>query len=382
MKKPAVAPIRVALYGMDPRSQKTLELYLKGPCQGIAVVVDEALAEVDIIDADFATAGDILQQRRQQNPRRLIILLSLQTLNIADTLFVKKPVNAEDLIAALRQVKSLPEVAKPVEGPRELEPVDPLPTAKTDSGDGQVAAGERPKKKTANPMASFLGTLPGVDFNDPAQVLNASYDPKSFFLGYVQSAYKVAKQERRSKQLNSIWKPLLILPEIQQIWLDADDKQLRVFAGMEQSRMFGSNISLTSVDAAALGGKTPDKFQDMEAFLWKLTIWTSKGRFPLGMDLNKPVFLKRWPNFTRLLVTPDALRISGLLMQGARAPLEIARVLNISPQYVLVFISACHNAGLLGFSERRSDELLAPARPTANPKQGLLSKILSKLRGE
>jgi len=39
MKKTGGSPIKVALYGMDPRSYKTMELYLKGPCKGIAVVV-------------------------------------------------------------------------------------------------------------------------------------------------------------------------------------------------------------------------------------------------------------------------------------------------------------------------------------------------------
>ncbi|MEQ1638119.1 MAG: hypothetical protein ABL903_15675, partial [Methylococcales bacterium] len=38
-------PLKVALHAMNERSVKTMVLYLKGPCQGAAVVVDEASAE-------------------------------------------------------------------------------------------------------------------------------------------------------------------------------------------------------------------------------------------------------------------------------------------------------------------------------------------------
>ena len=83
MKKTGPVAIKVALYGMDPRSYKTMELYLKGPCRSIAEVVAEQDAQIDIIDADFATAGEILEIRRQQTPDRPIVLLSLQQIGRA-----------------------------------------------------------------------------------------------------------------------------------------------------------------------------------------------------------------------------------------------------------------------------------------------------------
>jgi hypothetical protein len=193
----------------------------------------------------------------------------------------------------------------------------------------------------------------------------------------------VTRAENRALQLQSMWKPLFIFPDRQQIWLDADEKQLRVLAGMEQSKMLSSNISLIPFDSDTVRSvKSDDKFQDMDAFLWKLTIWTSKGRFPVGLDVKRPVFLKYWPNFTRLMITPEALRIAALLAQGPRAPLDIINVLKVRAEYVFAFVSACHSLGILGQTTRRADELVAPEPPKASKKQGLLSKILSKLRGD
>jgi hypothetical protein len=82
------------------------------------------------------------------------------------------------------------------------------------------------------------------------------------------------------------------------------------------------------------------------------------------------------------MMTPDAMRISALLAQGARTPLDIVNILKVNPQYVFVFISACQSTGLLGVSRRHVDDIIASAPPEANKKQGLLSKILNKLRGE
>lgn len=404
MKKAGNSSIKVALYGMDPRSYKTMELYLKGPCRGIAVVVNDTEAEIDIIDADFATAGEVLESRRQQTPKRPIVLMSLQPLKVENTYFVQKPVNAEQLTKVLGQIKSDILEGKKKRAEEELR-VSRLQATKQEGVasvssstqaspvDQSVSAAERQPQKASKKRvvfedneggyAAFLGMLSGIDFNDPDQLRNASFDPRAYLLSYVLSAYRVASHESRALQLNSIWKPLMIFPDTHQIWLDADDKQLRAFAGVEQTKMFASNISLVPIDAnAARVGKDSDKFQDMDVFIWKLSIWTSKGRFPLGLDPGLPVYLKHWPNFTRLLLMPDALRIAALLMQGPRTPLDIAKVLNVKPQYVFAFVSACHSLGVLANSQRRIDEIIAPEPPKHSKKQGLLSKILHKLRAD
>lgn len=393
MKKAGPVPLKVALYGMDPRSYKTMELYLKGPCRGIAEVVSDADAHIDIIDADHATAGNILEACRQKVPQRPIVLLSLQHLKIENAHFVQKPVNAEQLMAVLNQLARARKTKEPTEPVAVLE--QPEGTIGSDRKNNETAISNaevrKPEKKRSafenneGGYTAFLGTLLDIDFSDPEQLAKARFDAKVHLLSYVLSAYKVACHQGSAQQLNSIWKPLLIFPDTCQIWLDADDKQLRAFAGVEQNKMFAGNISLTPIDAEAVRqGKAKDKFQDVNAFIWKLSIWTSKGRLPVAIDPNLPIVLKCWPNFTRFLLIPDAMRMASLLLKGPYTPLEVGKVLNVKPQYVFAFMSACLSLGLLSQTQR-SVEAAATAVPgviKTNKKQNLFSKILNKLRGD
>ena len=387
MKKNGPVAVKVALYGMDPRSYKTMELYLKGPCRGIAEVVAEQDAQIDIIDADFATAGEILEARRQQTPDRPIILLSLQQLKIANTHFIQKPVTVEQITAVLTDLTRTKTDATETE--HDLDESSELNQAafQQDAKSPEMVTQAPQKKRSAfeaneGGYTAFLGNLADIDFDDPKQWTIASFDPKSHLLSYVLSACKIACHQNHAQQLNSMWKPLMILPGSRQVWLDADDKQLRVFAGMEH-KLFANTISLSSIDeAASVLSKPTDKFQDMDAFIWKLSIWTSKGRFPANIDPNLPVFLKQWPNFTRLMLIPDAMRIAALLVKSPRTCFEIVRVLHVRPQYVFAFITACQSLGILGQCQRQADFMVSPEPPKPNQKQSLFSKILHKLRGE
>jgi len=111
-----------------------------------------------------------------------------------------------------------------------------------------------------------------------------------------------------------------------------------------------------------------------------LAIWTSKGRYPEQIDPEKPIVLKHWPNFTRLVITPHALRITALLMQQPQSMLDVARTLNIGAQYVFVFISGCQALNLVAQIERKPEPEEKPKK--IRKSSGLLSKLLNKLRAK
>ena len=382
-------PLQTVLHGMDGRTQKTMVMYFQGPCKGAAVVVEDIDAEADIIDVDTPTGKQALEKLRAKGTLRPVIVLSRDELKLENTLYVEKPIHLSAILEAFKEAKKIIHA----KGLSKASPSAQKTDSSTQNNAKKTAVNSEEsqkvsKHKTAIQLnetgfSSFIGIIPGIDFDDKEQVLKAYYSPKNYFQGYVASAFKISKTKGRVIQLNSNWKPLLIFPHSHEVWLDADDKQLRAFASLEMNRATGAKLSITAVNSKLTEvSEKLERFHDMDAFIWKLAVWTSKGRYPQVIDIKRPIFLKRWPNFTRTLITPHALRITALLVDGPRTMLNISEVLNVKPQYVFVFISGAYALGLVGQAERKSDEVIAP--PPITPKKegskGLLNKILGKLR--
>lgn len=116
---------------------------------------------------------------------------------------------------------------------------------------------------------------------------------------------------------------------------------------------------------------------EAEAFLWKLALYTYRGWLPEGININKPVYLKYWPNLTRLEPTPDAMRIASLLSRQPVALAFIVRILNIPQKHVFNFYAAANATGFAGPAVREVDNMLLPSYPDElgdSPVQGYIEQ--------
>jgi len=395
------SPLKVALHAMDERSRKMMGIYLKGPCYGIAEIVNDNDSDIDIFDADTVNASKLLDEHLAKNPHKPIILLSLQDRKHENVIHVRKPIKINGMLAGLEKARALihilPSADKNISDNNKvstsdnktettdlLEPIKKaLKIFVTDTKEPKKTSMHRPALQiNADGFDAFIGNVPNIDVNDPKQFAIATYNPKDYFQSYVESAYKVCQEKGQMRQLNSDWSSLLIFPHSNEVWLDVDDKKLRAFAGLKLNNNLNIKLSITSPDIGPSSlAKGLKNAHQIDAFLWKLACWASKGRYPETLDIDRPVYLKSWPNFTRLMATPHALRISALLICGPRTLPNVAEVLNIKPQYVFVFISAAYALNLAGQARRQVDELLQPPEFQANKSQGLMSRIISQLRG-
>ncbi len=489
--------LKVSLLGMDEQTRQTLTSLMQNDLQGLVQAVVEHKAEIDIVDADQMDAKASLDSCLARKPIRPIIIISQERLKIEGTIYVSSPVNAGEMLAAFKQAspkfdsanqilsslavdketsevkrqasprnsdfvfglnglnKALPKKLLtdnviPEQAPKKSQNVEkalrgwvessvakkPKPSiknavqhkrkpeqvkktivtmaAKKDkplsqgakqhkitalAAETKVYVKSEEQKKVAKHQAamqineqsfsSFIGLVEGVDFSDPKQWGTASYNPKHYYQGYVQSAVEIAFEKSIAVKLSSAWKPLILLPRSHEVLLDADDKQLRAFASVNVKFMPISTTKIMSIAPVNIAEEAIstdlEKFQDLNSFLWKLACWTSKGRYISSLDLERPIYLKQWPNFTRLVITPHAMRIASLLVTEPRAIPDIVQVLKIKPQYVFIFISAAYTIGILEQINNQDkavkmEDSVSPVRKKAQ-KKGLLSRILSKLRG-
>ncbi len=395
MSKKAQPSLLVTTVGMDSRTQHMLQLFFQGPCKNSCEIVGDGTATVSIVDMDAVDSDSLYRQQREKFPEHQFILLSLKDRDDEDSFFVKKPLQPKALMNVLDKVKAGCREELKAEKQAFVEPVSeqvaqPAVTKSVKRQSKPPSTHRSAMQLDEKSFISFIGALQPVDMSDERQVNDAHYDPKSYLQGYFQSACKVALNKNQILQLDGSWKPLLIFPRTNEVWLDANDKQLqaacrvplKVLNGADPAldgKGSGMTISVVN-DVDGLDISDKDGFQNIDSFLWKVSLWTSQGRVPLGVDLERPVYLRHWPNMTRLMLFPHAMRIAALMMEHPRSLMEIARVLNVPQQYVFSFYSAARALGVAGQVKRQADVIVAPEPVQKPKKRGLFGKILDRLK--
>ncbi|MGH8548144.1 MAG: hypothetical protein ACRERU_05995 [Methylococcales bacterium] len=401
------APLRIRVRGMDDRSLSTFQLFLQGPCRNQAVPVREESADVALVDLDGVNAFEAVAGERERFPGRPIMVSSWRRPDLSGMIYVSKPINASGMMAAIAEAKAMLSgtASPPDKQPETIRNEKPEKYREGDAGVRMAAVSERKPKihldsrrsthQTAmlldeRAYSTYVGVVADININDPHQVAKAHYDKRKYLQAYVESAVRVARSRNRILQLNCGWQPITIFPRSNEIWIDADDRQTRAFCvvlihSILDIDVVGADsyprsiISPVSPDRINVD-RDPKKFQSIDAFIWKIALWTSNGRVPDGIRLDQPVHLDRWPNLSRFVIIPHALRIAALLIEKPMTLLEVARTLNIRQQYVFSFFSAAMALGLAGQSRRQEDLVSAGPSRVEQPRMGLLQKILNRLR--
>lgn len=373
-------PLKVAIHGMDDRFSKSLMYFLQGPCKGVAIVVNDEDADADIFDGNVSESKNLLEKHLRGNVIKPLIVLSLKDTTYEGVFHIKKPVKPEDMLLTFRKVKNLlielekakkllmefskKHAAETIPSCNQTIPV----SGKQDKIEikayftDQVESKKLSKHQTAMRLYeqnfhAYIGSIPDFKVKDSKQLTNLYYDPEDYFQGYLDAALRACRLKNQILQMQFGWKPITIFPQTNEVLLHAEDPQLRVIAGMKINNFF-ETMSLLPVNPKTMNiEEALDKFQNTDSFLWKIACWTSKGRYPVTIDFNQPVYIKTRPNFTRLLITPRALRITALLIQGPRTMNNVAEVLNIEPRYVYLFISAAYALAIAGQARRDVDRL-------------------------
>ena len=392
-------------------------VFLQGPCKNQGVIVTDSNAEVSVIDLDKFKARKVLEENLKKYPKRPIIALSVTAQDIPNAIFLRNPVQIESMMKVIAEARLRLDSSDDLAGSMEeiaskISEESRNKTTETNERPDRIS--EETQKKGASTPANpairqhsnrhkaamildekgfkkYIGSVMDIDVRDLAQVKKAYYDPKHYLQGYVQEAVKIAVAKNSVIRLNTGWKPITIFPDTQEIAVDMDDKQLRLicavpiksidrFDTFSPGEARGSTITVVE-KPDALEKYNPEMIQSVESFLWKLTLWTSKGRIPIGTNLYHPCYLKRWPNMTRLLGMPHSMRIAALMVSGPRTLLNITETLGIRQRYVFAFFSAATAVGIVGEAERQREvRSNAPAELKPRKHSNFLGGILRRLR--
>ncbi|WP_310460045.1 hypothetical protein [Sphaerotilus sp.] len=234
----------------------------------------------------------------------------------------------------------------------------------------------RPRPEELVDEARYCGTR--TDVADAAQLADGSirYDPAQHLVGVLKDAYLVSCKWQVPTHLDSAVGRITVDGTTNLIYCEFTADQL---AGLMNKPLDKrpKTRAFSRQEFADLQGTLEQKalVQRLDHVLWQTALETSAGRLPVGVDPVVPVYLKQWPNLTRLHRTPHALRIAALWTTKGAGLLETAQTLKIAQRHVFAFYNAALALDLVtedGAQVRRAQ------RKTKN-NRGLLTRLFGWL---
>lgn len=364
----------IATIGVDKQTIKVLELVFQGPAKGAYVLTaTPQQADAVIFDFDCFNAETQWNAYREKHPDLPTLILSLQLKDISGTVFVQKPLQIERILKGLAKLQSA----------QWLESVK-VSAAKSNESvhtrDVKLAQ-ELAIEEKEKAIHEYCGYLEDIDPKNHDQVEKIYYEPSQYLQGFFERAYQMSQEQSQG----GIWveglsDPMILLGEsnLLQCVVGWNEQKLRTMTLMPLTK----KLQLTAIDAKEikqLESKYAFAKLPLDNVLWKMALWTARGRIPRGTHLHHRVILAEWPNFTRLIVTPHALQITALWAARPCSLLETAQQLQIQQRYVFSLFSATTALKLTTIDRNNYD---ANAAFSKHAKRNLLQRILARLHSE
>jgi hypothetical protein len=248
-------------------------------------------------------------------------------------------------------------------------------------------AGSRSIADLGRIVREYCGNRDDLDLSSPEQREQLYYKLKGSLLSHVQSFVGLAND--RQRPVSVMLEPdkrIVILPVERRILTTIKEQILRARTRLTieiDEEELNIEVHDDLVEAEFLEGDYLSN-EPIEAFLWKIALWTSYGRVVTGTNLDTWVRLMQWPNFTRLVTIPQFMRIASYWSKEGASLLQTASALGLPQRYVFSFFSACQVLQLVELTskpatvETNDPESNVPAE--TNKRRGLFSRLINHLR--
>lgn len=382
-------PMGIALLGMNGKDRPMMEFFLQRHWSSNCIVVPEHKANLCILDLDGIDGRKLLQQQQDQYNERPLIVLSVHDKQIEGVKLLRKPLRLDSLKGAIEIYRSellqhteaaettAPVVIqKPVRRKRRAAPA-PIINEISETNERRKALPD------ATSQARIIRRACSTNDLDESTLANGTYyQHTANFQDILKRAVEQCKREGRPFRLIfQDGKSVTLLPDSNLSITDLSDTNLRprCLLSLDSSQII-VEPSLNS-EAYLLRSSNNVLPLSIDALLWKVTLWSSRGRLPMGTSTKVAVGLRQWPNLTRLLAIPEFIRIAAL---WTKSPISISRTvdtLNIKYGFVYAFFSACYALDLIQVHEAGLDQSVSEIKvPKKDSNPGLLRRILRRLR--
>ncbi len=381
--------IKMCTIGLEKSFERMLELVFEHNIKGF-VLAKEHEAEACIFDFDDLHAKKRWAMYRKSYPHVPVVILSLHDDNIPEKdFFVKKPIILNHFVKTLESLKQ--SLSKPHHQLVQIEETPPIKkelvlrvrSVEKNNLQQTTKFFEKEQITTLSNYAEYTacGQEPDINPNDEQAIIKVSYDRSRRLQGLIEKALETAKTSGCVNRLKGAMGELLIDPANQRVLSSVKEQTLHslMLLPTKNLRIETQLLSPNQAKEYIKSSSTPFYHDCLDHFLWKTAILTSHGRVPTGTDLHSPVILSRWPNFSRLMITPNALQITALWADAPYSLIETAALLQIPQRYVFSLYSAMVALNLACVTPSLSPRKKTISFSTHSDKRGLFQRLLAKI---
>lgn len=375
--------VTIGLLGFSERAASILTLFLSRRLKDTCALV-EGRGQLNILDLDCVNAKELWRNHSNLQDVMPSIVVSVHKKDLPNTIWLQKPLDVKrlskviDTVITDYQLQQLKTDAKHVHEqtrrhattehttrlvPEALE-IKEKPSSKVD------LSGQR--LYVSNSLKGFSKTYSSNDLEQAVSDLNVEhrslrwfygsreddaytanfnspelyYDPEQYLQGAYSKARKWARNKNISTQIIGAGVHLFITDTGRTTYSNKNLSSLKQVCFVRTTGKVFNVEPLINANSFERQKKQLVPFYSNN-LLWSLSLWSARGRLPVGISGDTVVSLTRWPNFTRIDISTHAMIIVALWFNKPATINATAVQLNVPFRAVYSVFSACYALGLV-----------------------------------
>lgn len=368
-----LSEVRVATFNLDESLTDTLSFLFRIKYKNQFILTHNQDEQICIFKVNTKEGTQFLTRYKKQFPDRKLIVLSREENIDSNLKFLISPVSPQRLMNAVIQAS------------QQLGVIEGSDTG-VNSQVSEALLSELEKKKNRNlqidsniQLKNMLCSASGINLDDEDELKAIQYSDDRYLQGRLKLVYLRGKALNINVHLVTPHGTFNYNPETHQVRIGSSNYLLRNLASIPDANTLMSSYTDTQDSKSDTDS---EEYRCADALLWEVAVWASRGRLPMGVDIDKKFCLKRWPNFTRWLITPYAMELSAFWMQGPVSIRNTVEIMGIPQRCIFIFYSAAESLDLLEFNFGDSKNLKIAAPKNKSIFNGFLEKILDYVKPE
>jgi hypothetical protein len=370
----------VSIFNVPERTSAQFAILFESPGWEKVRLLTMGKPQVGVVDLDSSDPDRVWKEYRKRYPEVPSVILSTRPQEREGALWLTKPVSPAALKSAIaRARKGFAPAPQPahtvVSRPRE----DVATRAATTALDAEIED-------------RCCGDAPDIDPRNADDVARATYCIQGHFQALLSHCCALVIRDGKSRAIEGLPGPFVVHRNGIETTIRPNVLRSVCLIALREDI-----VHLRELVGTAPAPATP--LQPLAPVLWQVALWSARGRLSRDIALDVPVRIRHWPVFTRWTETPNAMRITALLVGAPHTPLDAALALGVPHRHLFPLLSAAQAVGLLeslpghastprireerrsGGDRRGETGAREGERRESTDRRGILRRILGRLAG-